>query len=68
MKNKILLKTKLIWKKHPENNRFFYIEDRANTIILLRINNFPEEPLYTIINGSDIIDLDDIPSYWILDT
>jgi hypothetical protein len=63
MKSEILLKTDLYWKKHPQNDRYFYIE-RDEIIILLRINNFPDEPLYTLINGLDIIDIEDKPEQW----
>jgi hypothetical protein len=63
MESKALLKNNLAWEKHPQNDRYFYIETN-DTIILLRINNFPDEPLYTSINGLDIVDMEDIPERW----
>ncbi len=47
------------------SNSFYYYVEIDNKIIYIRLNNFPEEPLYTIINGLDIVDIDDPPTYWI---
>lgn len=66
MDNIVLLNTKLIWRKHPQNERYYYIE-KDERIILLRINNFPDEPLYTLINGLDIMDIEDRPAIWYLE-
>lgn len=66
MENSILLKKNIFWKEHPRHKRYYYIED-GDKIILLRLNNFPEEPLWTIINGLDIMDIEDRPSGWILE-
>lgn len=66
MKNEVLIEANIFWKKHPVMKRYFYFEN-SRDIVLLRINNFPEEPLYTLINGLDIVDIDDKPSGWKLD-
>lgn len=66
MENKILLKRNLIWKQVPLNNRYFYIE-QDNKFIYLRVNNFPDEPLFTIINDLDILDIEDRPEHWDLE-
>ncbi|WP_313531983.1 hypothetical protein [Sphingobacterium multivorum] len=42
--------------------------EEYDKLILLRMNNFPEEPLYTLINGLDITDLEDKPTGWNLET
>jgi hypothetical protein len=33
-------------------------------VALLRLNNFPEEPLLTLIFGLEIIDIEDVPEKW----
>ncbi|MFF5383645.1 hypothetical protein [Pedobacter suwonensis] len=63
MDTKILLKSNIVWKKHPVNERFFYVK-QENQIVLLRINNFPDEPLFSLINGLDILDMEDRPDGW----
>ena len=65
MKTNILLKESIVWQQHRQNSRYFYIE-REEKIILLRVNNFPDEPLYTLIDGLYIIDIDDKPDNWLL--
>jgi len=65
MKNKKLFQQKIFWQKHLSNKRFFFHYEEGN-LILLRINNFPEEPLYTLIDSLEIIDFDDPPQQWII--
>jgi len=66
METKKLLEKKIFWKKNSTDKKYFYhYED--DKIILLRINNFPDEPLYTIINGLDILDIEDKPKEWMLE-
>ena len=50
----------IIWNKHPEDVRFWYSSWKEETIYL-RINNFPEESLYTLISKNRIVDIDDLP-------
>ena len=66
MKTNQLLSKKIFWKKHETDKRYFYHYE-GDKVILLRINNFPEEPLYTIINGLDILDMEDRPKEWKLE-
>ena len=66
MKNSVLITMNIFWKKHPINERYFYFSEN-HTLILLRINDFPDEPLGTLINGLDILDIDDIPIKWVLE-
>ena len=43
-----------------------YIASDNGKALCIRMNDFPEEPLYTlIINGEDIIHFDDWPKKWI---
>ena len=68
MKIKNLLKKNIKWKNHPDKKvrRFFYCEIEGR-LILLRMNNFPDEVLYTVINGLEIIDIEDKPENWELE-
>lgn len=68
MKIKNLLKKNIKWKNHPDEKvrRFFYCEIEGR-LILLRMNNFPDEVLYTVINGLEIIDIEDKPENWELE-
>lgn len=67
MENKNLMLLDIFWKKHPHNERYYYLKEN-NKIILLRINNFPDEPLYTLINELDIMDIEDKPVGWSLES
>lgn len=63
MDNKALLLKNIVWEKHPHNEKYYFsIQDGIS--IILRINNFPEEPLFTLINGLDIMDIEDLPTFW----
>lgn len=66
MNNEELISSTIFWKKHPEIGYYYYNEE-YDKLILLRINNFPEEPLFTLINGLDITDLEDKPIEWNLE-
>ncbi|MDQ1151813.1 hypothetical protein QE382_003797 [Sphingobacterium zeae] len=66
MNNEELISSTIFWKKHPEIGYYYYNEE-YDKLILLRINNFPEEPLFTLINGLDITDLEDKPIGWNLE-
>ena len=63
MNIKELLYSNVIWKKHPLNAKFFYLKQN-DQIVLLRINNFPEEPLFSLIDGLDILDIEEKPEGW----
>ncbi|WON95028.1 hypothetical protein [Sphingobacterium sp. UGAL515B_05] len=66
MNNEELISSTIFWKKHPEIGYYYYNEE-YDKLILLRMNNFPEEPLFTLINGLDITDLEDKPIGWNLE-
>lgn len=61
-----LFSKSIFWQKHPSARRFFYAINDGK-VLLLRLNNFPEEPLYTFISELEIIDFDDAPSLWVID-
>jgi hypothetical protein len=66
MTNEELISSTVFWKKHPDIGYYYYNEE-YDKLILLRMNNFPEEPLFTLINGLDITDLEDKPTGWNLE-
>jgi hypothetical protein len=66
MNNEELISSTILWKKHSEIGYYYYNEE-YDKLILLRMNNFPEEPLFTLINGLDITDLEDKPIGWNLE-
>lgn len=57
-----ILKAKIEWQP-IENSSFFYclIDNR---IVYLRINNWPDEILFTLINELEILDLEESPKNW----
>ncbi len=63
MKDNFLLNKTITWKQHSTNDRYFYCYE-DDKLILLRMNNFPEEILYTIIDGLNIYDIEDKPESW----
>ncbi|MGJ1226294.1 hypothetical protein [Sphingobacterium siyangense] len=66
MNNEELISSTIFWKKHLEIGYYYYNKE-YDKLILLRMNNFPEEPLFTLINGLDITDLEDKPIGWNLE-
>lgn len=60
--SKRYMEQNIFWQNHS-NKRFFFAYSDA-VLLLLRINDFPDEPLLTLINGLEIIDIDDPPSCW----
>jgi len=59
-----LLHTPLTWVREGNLSRFYYSPtlDRQHTF--LRMNNFPEEPLWTIVYKGISTDLEDKPEAW----
>jgi hypothetical protein len=53
----------IYWQNHDTNKRFFFAYSDG-ILLLLRVNDFPDEPLLTFINGLEILDIDDAPSCW----
>lgn len=58
-----LINMHIKWEKHPYSDRFFYFYDNE-CLILLRLNDFPDEPLLTLINGFEITDFDEYSKDW----
>lgn len=62
MNNKIFSEV-IKWEKHPTNTRYFYTH-LNNKLILLRMNNFPDEQLFSLISELEIVDFEDAPENW----
>jgi len=63
MDNNFLVKTKIHWKRIPLSKGYFYADYEKRRLIL-RLNNFPDEPIYTLINGLEITDIEEKPIQW----
>ena len=60
-----LFKRKLTWIKNESNPIIFDLKDeKVNAII--RINDFPDEIMYTVILRDEQYDMDDLPDNWTL--
>ena len=61
------LKQSVNWRKVPENEfHIMYIANPEGNEWQIRINDFPDEPCYTlIINKLETIHFDDWPSFWV---
>ena len=58
-----LLNEKIIWK--PEISGGIWYKTTFNgEKYKLRMNDFPDEPLYTLISNSEQIDVEDQPKSW----
>ena len=56
-----LLSLPVVWEKLRDGLWQACVQDSE---CLLRMNNFPDEPLYTVIIGSSSVDVDDAPAEW----
>ena len=65
MKNiKDLLKEKLIWVQDPTMGIIFISEQYPKEECYLRMNDFPDEPFWTLFYRGERIDFDDDPQNW----
>jgi len=64
---KELLKQKLIFKEHTHGNGIYYYSTINTELVLLRLNNFPDEPLYSIVYKSQAKYIEDKPEEWVID-
>ncbi len=64
MKNKDYLSEKIRWNE-TSNVEFPLKAVYDGDKLLLRLNDFPAEPLYTLfVNGEEIMDIDDLSENW----
>lgn len=61
-----LTQVKVVWK-HTGDAEFPFTADVRNRRFTIRINDFPAEPMYTILaEGKELEDLDDWPAAWVM--
>lgn len=59
-----LITMPIVWK-HTGDAEFPYTAEVRGRTLTIRINDFPAEPLYTVIaEENDLFHLDDWPSAW----
>ncbi|MEK7834103.1 MAG: hypothetical protein AAB401_23650 [Acidobacteriota bacterium] len=59
------LDLKVVWKK-SDDPEFPYFAEIEEERCLIRLNDFPDEHLYTLLaNGIAVADFDDWPANWI---
>ena len=64
MKVQNYLAEKIIWKR-GSNSTYPYVGDFEGDKCLIRVNDFPDEHLYTlIVNDREIASFDDWPTHW----
>ena len=63
--NHLLLKQSIYWQRHTLNQKYFFA-NYDGELLLLRLNNFPDEPLLTLINKLDILDIEETPANWVV--
>ena len=62
--NENLLENEMNWIR-TDDSLFPFRADVKGQTMEIRINDFPEEPLYTLfINGRAVIDFDEWPKNW----
>lgn len=59
-----ILAENLKWKPLLESERDFVSDIYEKEECFLRMNNFPEEPLWTLFYKGESIDFDDTPPKW----
>jgi hypothetical protein len=54
------------WHTSSGKDGVVFVAEREASVWMIRINDFPEEPLYTLlIDGEEILHFDDWPNFWI---
>lgn len=61
-----LTKESMKWVSETDSGRYFYTDAYDKGICWLRINDFPDEPLWTLFYKGDAINFDDKPENWVI--
>lgn len=65
MKNiKDILKENLVWRYEQDSIRFYISDQYPKEVCKLRMNDFPDEPMWTLFYSGESIDFDDEPKTW----
>lgn len=56
----------IIWKRHDKESVYWYSQIEEE-LMFLRMNNFPEEPLYTFISKTEIRNFNELPEKWVVE-
>jgi hypothetical protein len=59
-----LIWSPLYWSPLLNTDRDFITDKYPNDVCYLRMNNFPDEPLWTLFYKGESISFDDTPSVW----
>ena len=58
-----LMQHNLVWDEVNNQSRYYTTIYQAEKYYM-RLNNFPDEPLYTVIINDEHFDFDDLPGSW----
>jgi hypothetical protein len=61
-----ILNKEIFWKKNI-SCRGYWFANIDGKLVILRLNNFPDDPLLTFINGMEIVDMVSRPKLWHLE-
>jgi len=61
---KQVLKERLVWRKKNNKGILFISETYPEEVCNLTMNDFPDEPMWTLKFYNESIDFDDKPSNW----
>ena len=56
--------TKSIRRQNHEHQKRYFFANIDGELLLLRLNDFPDEPLFTLIRGLEIVDIEEAPKDW----
>ncbi len=63
---KDLLIEKLKWKDLSKQSKVFITDKYSIENCYLQLNDFPEEPMWTLYFNDESIDFDDTPNKWVI--
>ncbi len=62
---KMLFKKGIVWQKAKGENGKWYTDFNGERFTL-QMNDFPDEPLFTVFSDSDAVNFDDPPLMWFI--
>ena len=61
---KQVLKERLVWRKKNNKGRYYISDSYPEEECTLTMNDFPDEPMWTLKFYNESIDFDDNPKNW----